>query len=277
MRSYLVALVVALFALSPAAIAAETPFKRFLVPLYTDPVRGTFGSLWEVTTWFQYSGTETFEMIPESAVCAVLCTGPGELVSGSTAPLPLMPVFANESGVLMHVPRSHAAEMTFGSRVRDASRDLESAGTEVPVVPEDDMTSSPLYLLNVPVGPNARATLRIYALPEYPSPEVEVRYFRMPRRTPGGNLDGIGIILLRNERVQLRTYPATRPYPANQAYLLHPSFAAIANFETLPEILGRESVWIEVVPVTEGLPIWAFVSVTNNTTQQVTLVTPMRK
>lgn len=40
-------------------------------------------------------------------------------------------------------------------------------------------------------------------------------------------------------------------------------------------LVGETSLWIEVVPITPGLRIWAFVSVTNNDTQQATLVTPV--
>lgn len=36
----------------------------------------------------------------------------------------------------------------------------------------------------------------------------------------------------------------------------------------------EDEIWIEVVPITPGLRIWAMLSVTNNETQQVTLITP---
>lgn len=44
----------------------------------------------------------------------------------------------------------------------------------------------------------------------------------------------------------------------------------------LPEIAAEDRVRIEIVPLTPGLRLWAFVSVTNNETQHVTVVTPGR-
>jgi hypothetical protein len=124
--------------------------------------------------------------------------------------------------------------------------------------------------MNIPIAPTMRLALRVYALPEFASPEVEVRYYSLDRVFfPGLGTENV---LLRTERLRLRTYPATY-----DLVLLHPSFGSIANIETFPELAGEKAIWIEVSPVTPGLPIWAFVSITNNTTQQVTLVTPNGK
>ena len=43
---------------------------------------------------------------------------------------------------------------------------------------------------------------------------------------------------------------------------------------SLPEMQGRDRIRIEVTPLTSGLRLWAFVSVTNNETQHVTVVAP---
>jgi hypothetical protein len=119
-------------------------------------------------------------------------------------------------------------------------------------------------LLNVPLAAKFRNMLRVYALPEIAHPEVEVRYYRMT--------DRLSLVAdpnpLRTERVRLRTYPAI------QGFLVHPSVAEIPGFESAPELSGQKALWIQVVPITPGLRIWAFVSITNNDTQQVTLVTP---
>jgi len=43
---------------------------------------------------------------------------------------------------------------------------------------------------------------------------------------------------------------------------------------SLFEIQGQDRVRIEVAPLTSGLRLWGFVSVTNNQTQHVTTVVP---
>ena len=67
---------------------------------------------------------------------------------------------------VVHVDSRYASQVTFDSRIRDRSRVADSAGTRVPVVPEDEFASTPVALLNVPLEALLRLTLRIYALPQ---------------------------------------------------------------------------------------------------------------
>jgi hypothetical protein len=54
----------------------------------------------------------------------------------------------------------------------------------------------------------------------------------------------------------------------------YPALAEIGNIEGLPELAGETTIWVEVAPIRPGLRIWALMSVTNNVTQQVTIITP---
>lgn len=99
-------------------------------------------------------------------------------------------------------------------------------------------------------------------------PEVEVRYYRQP--DPDRSRFDARVRLLRSERVRLRTRAASGQYQ------FYPALAEIGNIDTLPELAGVENIGIEVVPLTPGLRFWAMVSVTNNSTQEVTLVSPDR-
>jgi hypothetical protein len=55
-----------------------------------------------------------------------------------------------------------------------------------------------------------------------------------------------------------------------------PAYAAYAGFEEILQTPGIHppALRIEVEPLTPGSRFWAFVSITNNDTQRVTLVTP---
>jgi hypothetical protein len=255
------------FAWSVRAVAQSPEFVRVLIPLYTTPVPGAQGSLWDVETWFYYSGPEVVEIVPRPYICGILCEKPGGPVMSGVAAHPIQPVFPHPANVLMHIPRGSASMFSFESRFRDLSRETTSAGTEVPIVREDSFSSSPLYLLNVPLRDGFRVAIRLYALPEAAAPAVELRYFRMPVRTEGGGYSP-EVTLLGTEVIDLT------PTGPRGGFLLHPSFAFVGSIETRAAVAAEPAVWIEVRPMSAGLRIWALVSVTNNATQQVTLITP---
>ncbi|HEX6097620.1 MAG TPA: hypothetical protein VF432_14930 [Thermoanaerobaculia bacterium] len=255
-------------ALLPAALSAEpTPgYTRFLLPVYVSRTPGGYGSLWRSETWLRYSGTETARITPEPFCFAIECTLWGTLEPGeSSIPFQRLAGYP-ESAILVHVESNHASEVTFDTRVRDLSRSTRSAGTRIPVIREDHMSTGPVYLLNIPLEPAFRHTLRMYALPDVQEPEVEVRYFRQP--DPSGPRLDLNIHLLRVQRVALRTPPPI------EIWNLAPAFAEIGNIETFPELAGESTIWVEIVPLTAGMRTWGMISVTNNETQQVTIISP---
>jgi hypothetical protein len=134
-------------------------------------------------------------------------------------------------------------------RVREVSREEENAGTEIPIVRESDFRGADVALLNVPLHRKFRQTLRIYALGE-----------------GGGDVDvNIGGVR--------RTVTLTQGRD-----LFEPSYAEIADFPA-PPATGIRSIRVVVSPPSDVVigtfvPIWAFITVTNNETQQITAITP---
>jgi hypothetical protein len=247
--------------------AEPTPgFTRFLVPVYALDIPGAYGSRWLSETWVRYSGTETMNMAPLPYDCAFECPlgGPVE-PNWPSLRLHYLPGYP-ESAIVVHVETGHASEVTFDTRIRDISRATRSGGTQIPVIREDRMSTGPLYLLNVPIEPAFRNALRVYALPDVEQPEVEVRYFRQPN-VEGPGLD-LNIYLLRVERLTLRSRPST------EQFNVFPAVAEIGNIETFPELAGESTIWVEIVPLTPGMRAWGLISVTNNETQQVTIISP---
>jgi hypothetical protein len=268
MRTPLPLVLALIIAVCPLTLPAEPMpgYTRFLVPVYVNNTPGAYGSRWRSETWVRYSGTETMRMAPRPYDCAFECTLGGP-VQPSWPSLRLHHLTGYlESAILVHVESEHAEEVTFDTRIRDLSRATRSAGTQIPVIREDRMSTGPLYLLNIPMEPTFRHTLRVYALPDVEQPEVEVRYFRQPN--PNGPGLDLNIHLLRVERITLRVPPPLGTWQ------LAPSVAEIANIETFPELAGESTIWVEVVPLTPGMRAWALISVTNNETQQVTIISP---
>ena len=255
---------------SVSAAAQEAPaYTRFLLPIYTTTTPGAYGSLWQARTFIHYSGSEEASVVPRAFCYGVLCPTRGNVEPGLPAvPFQRLAGFP-ESAILVHVEAAYASSVTFNTRIRDLSRAADSGGTEVPAIREDEMSARAIYLLNVPVETRFRDMLRIYALPDVEAPEVDVRYYRQP--DPDGSSLDLNVHRLRTERVTLRRRVS------DDSLNLYPALAEIGNVELLPELRGEKAVWIEIVPVTAGLRLWALVSITNNETQQVTVVTPQRQ
>lgn len=257
--------------LSSAAPAAAEEYTRFLIPVAVRNLPGAFGSQWTSDTWFQYTGTGEAQMTPIPFCFGIQCPD-GITLEAGWPPFRFERTFQGEFAFLAHVDRASAGEMQFVSRIRDVSRSDVSAGTAVPVIREDAMAAGTLRLLNVPTDARFRNTLRVYALPDVPEAEVELRYYRLP--VFGGTELDYSIVLLRTERLRLHESSHNAFRRALGEPVLFPFIGQIAGFESFPELASAGAIWIEVVPITPGLRSWAMVSITNNETQQVTLVTP---
>lgn len=256
--------------LTTAAVAAQAQleYARYFVPFAPTAAElpGSHGSAWKTELWFAYSG-DTYSHIRPHPGCRFFECPDEMLVEPGRAPLPFlpMPLYAN-SGVILHVNRAHAHEFSFSLRVTDISRGAGSAGTEVPVVPEEDLSSGALNLIDVPLRHNYRVMLRVMGLPEVDDPVVEIRYYHRDDIDENGYDDTP--VLLRTDRIPLQRFGASGEF------WFQPAVARVAEVESFPEFAGSNALWIEVVPIAPNLKIWAFVSVTNNQTQQVTLVSP---
>ncbi|HET9866941.1 MAG TPA: hypothetical protein VFQ06_06590, partial [Nitrospira sp.] len=167
----------ALLSVSGMTLAADD--VRFLVPIVAHNVSGAFGSAWTADTWFHYRGTTDAEMTPRPFCFGIPCVDV-LLVEPGFAPMPLQRTFAGELALLIHVDREHAHDFQFVSRIRDVSRSDRWAGSAVPVIREDAMATDTVRLLNVPIDSSFRNVLRVYALPDVPQAEVELRHYRMP-------------------------------------------------------------------------------------------------
>lgn len=169
---------------------------------------------------------------------------------------------------LVHVRRDVAEHLSFTMRVRDLSRQSQTWGT-VPVVRSRELKQL-VQLVEIPMQERFRQTLRIFALPQKLTccTSARVRFYSIPSSN-----------LLHEMIVQLQLAPFSiggfeDGSPGSPDFPVQPEGATIDLLSTIPELAGNASVRIEVD--TPGLlrRLWAFVAVTNNETQHVTLVSP---
>ncbi len=256
--------------LSPIAYATTPPpYNRVLVPISVANVPGANGSLWTTELWAVNATAETAKVAALPCILAPLslCEPTFELLPERSTKIAPMGT-AENPGVLLLVPAGLALRTAFTLHVRDLNRQSESWGAEIPVVRERDFFTASAHLPNVPFGGEYRQTLRIYALLD----NAASARFRVKMYEVTGTRDDR---LLRDDVVTLFAPPSSPPN------MLNNPLAQIALTDMfLIEIGGVERVRISIEPMTDPLaltppvPYWAFVSITNNETQQVTTVTP---
>ena len=151
-------------------------------------------------------------------------------------------------------------QVSFSLRATDSITAPQSAGTEIPLPRPSDFHNAKIALAQIPVNSHSRSRLRLYGI------------------TNGtATVRAIGIT---SNQELFRTVVAldgvdTLPTPINPLApipaIRFPSYAEIA----LPDSYGGsdEAVRIEITPGGD-LKLWAFASVTDNVSQQFTIVSP---
>ncbi len=258
-------LAVILTGITTVATAATSPLVRILLPLYVgQPVPGAYGSLWQSQLVIHNGSMDrTFiiETCPPTEDCFVQSTSDQVLLPGETQtglpvryPTPANPV----AGAVLYLdvsgtPRDNADAVAFQLRVVDLSRSATAAGTEVPVLRERDFRSSTVHLMNVPTDARFRLALRLFEL-NLARADFAVRVF-----------DQATNALLSARRITTITPVLPQGFT--------PAFAEIDDVLSGTSSLPAQ-VRIEIEPLTAGIAFWSYVSITNNDSQQITLVTP---
>jgi hypothetical protein len=236
----------ALYYYDPTAPPDPSIFERILFPVLFNTA-GAHGSQWvseaavaNPQPWYveTYNDVVPFECIDYP--CGERLS-PGSFLAFTGAGYP--------QGVALIAPRAEAADLAFTLRIRDTSRTAEGFGTQVPVVRERDMfRGTDLTLLDIPIDPRYRTKLRMYV---FDSGEHDAQV----------TLDRAGGTQTFN--VPVRRTCTDRECHATPWYaeLDLPAGAVNEVGNVYVSIGGHES------------PAWAFASVTNNVTQQVTIVT----
>lgn len=229
--------------------ATAEDFERVLLPIVIDstatPVTGAFGSRWATEQWAANTTSQPADLYLTQPN-GILLVPPALFVHLPADSIALFNAYtpSNGAGTVARIPRWLGPNaIAFNSRVRDLSRASDTFGTELPVVHESDFRQR-TTLLNVPVGPNARTLLRVYSLTEKPA---------------------LATVRLRNALGQTFSQQIVSVSAAD--------FAHDASGYAVIELTAAEQRFAVDV-ISDGTPMWAMATVTNNSTQQVTVVSP---
>lgn len=259
------AVLLACLYLVPQAFASENPI-RILLPVFVNtPVEGAHGSRWRSDLALTNTSDMPLPVDPILNGCRITGCGIPEIAPGTTVFPQVMATTHTSPTAFLFVPESRVNDLVPKLRIRDESRSALSWGTEVPVVPETKAYAGRFQLVDVPVGVPFRTLIRVYGFAESEK-GVILRFFKL---NPGQHdpLDTEPDELLHEMPLALRPAPVQ---PDNE---LKPSYAQLM-IDQIPELAGAERLRVEIEPVTPGIRYWALASITNNVTQQVTLVSP---
>ncbi|HSY51058.1 MAG TPA: hypothetical protein VLC46_19795 [Thermoanaerobaculia bacterium] len=225
----------ALIYYDPAA-ADPAVFEPMLFPLsFQGP--GAFGSQWTTESFIHASTPAAFfrDALPCAGCSNSIQSDAKQLTNDS-----------NPWGHVLYAMRGTTGSLDLASRIRDTSRQGQTAGTEVPVVHGSDFRGQ-LRFLNVPVDSRYRVTLRLWAFSDspfavavdsIPAQQIPLSLTSIPGSTMKFGSADVTALLTRasGNPTSLMVIPTASP-------LLSP-------------------------------PIWGMLSITNNDTQQVTIISP---
>lgn len=248
-------------ALIPFVSTYATDTQQFLVPIYlSGPTKGAFDTRWVSELTILNTG-DTLATIENYGPCNLHPCLPG--VIPPRLSLPGVSIrFRNPSipGALLIINSEYVDQLEFQARVRDVSRAEYSLGTWLPVVHESEARRDSIVLLDVPLHGRYRSMLRIYSFDlDVLDRQVRVRVFGS--QTTGEPTD-LPDPLLAELTVMLRFATDNQPL-----------YAEVVNLASVLGTIEHDRVWLEITPYGE-LGVWGMVSVTNNATQEVTMVLP---
>ncbi|HEU4521411.1 MAG TPA: IPT/TIG domain-containing protein [Thermoanaerobaculia bacterium] len=247
---------------------AEPGYTSLLLPVYLDgTVAGDRGSLWKTEFWIRNNSTKDVQLAPWDCPAGQVCPAvvpltrtlrPGENLRN--LPAFFLPPSSNV-GRMLYVTRTDAQAVATSLRVWDTSRDMLDAGAEIPVIREEEMLTTLASLMSIPLNQNFRLQLRVYDVAQKES-VFRVRIFAQEEGVIAG-------------AVPLREFDLTATATEEGSYRVRPAYAEYTDFAGLLDLdIPLSRIRIEVEPRTAGSLFWAFVSITNNETQRLTIVTP---
>lgn len=248
-----------------ATAASAQPSVRVLIPVaIEDHVIGAYGSDWETDFVVTNTGGKAAALAGVRSGCVVVCEGYfASVAPGATVHARPFPVAPNSAGHFILVEPDAIQNLHMALRVHDTSRALQTWGTVIPVVREDEAFVHPFELLDVPADARSfRSLLRIYGFSHDVPMSVTVRVFRSstsgaaPQDVPSDDL------------VTEKTFTLS-----TSVYTQRPVYAEWM-LDGFDRQVAADRVRVEIVPNSSTTPVWAFISVTNNETQHVTVIAP---
>ena len=229
----------------PAAAPDPFLFERVLFPIKYEG-NGAYGSQWTTDNrvGVSWMAPPLFVELwrPPCSTCPLRLDNKA---ATSRVPEHSLDKGNSASGSLLYAFRGTTNALRTSSRIRDLSRQAESAGTEISVVFEKDFNRI-IDLLDIPTDSRFRATLRVWSDDATSSPNAVVY-----------NAKGSATVPLKFAPSSVDALP----------------FASADLTPYLAPLAAGASANVQIT-TSAGAGVWAMVSITNNETQEVTIISP---
>lgn len=234
---------------------AYANWERVLIPVAVKNLAGNFGSLWSTDIAVYNASNAQIHIedcIPEA--CSVPPTQNPPLGTGTTRYLNYQYLF-DAPAAIVWVPKAEVGGLHFSARFRDILRQEQTFGSELPIVRESEIGTGPLHILDIPTDRRFRVNLRVYDLDARRNNNISVR-----------------VISMNGEESLSLSAPVAMHISEEQESELY-GYAQV-SLDSLIATSRFPAVRIEVSASDPATRLWGFVSVTNNDTQQTTIVSP---
>lgn len=249
---------------APMTSAQAVVTEKLLLPISPGRVPGAQGSEWVTDLALTNMSDTTVSVDYGELYCPGLCV-PVPVPPHST--IVAVDVLASSAvrGSFAVTEVGRTADLALTLRSRDLSRQSETWGTVIPVVSKNDLFSRRFGLVDVPIEPQFRAMLRIYDFNAETAANVRVRVYKLNPLQPGNQQP-------ENDTPLLDLVPTFATPSPGEETLFPASFEFPLWLQPALSDAGR--VRVQIDPLDDTGDYWAFVSVTHNDSQHVTVITP---
>jgi hypothetical protein len=232
-------------------LVASAGAETILIPVYLPrPTPGRNGALWQSTLTIENNADEGWPHVAPSG-----CNTSAEIVISAHS-ITQNPVCPYGLAMQLVLPDELSDRVSFHLVLRDRNSVCQPAGTAIPVVREADLLRGRSVLLNVP-GHHSRHAIRFFNLSDTSPLEFRLRIRLFEDRDDSEPLFETSL-----------TVPPSLGWSGYGA-----SYRVLDAGSGLTDI-SYGSLWMELVPTSPDVPYWWFASVTDDTTNAVTIVAP---
>lgn len=248
-------------------IAQEVVTERVLLPVGPSRVLGAHGSDWRTHALITNTGNTPAQVngALDPSCHLPICAPPPPLPPQASFVMVEGAPDCGGRGAFLYVEAARARDIAITLRSRDHSRALETWGTTVPVVYPSALFSQAIGITDIPVEAQFRATLRVLDVNSAATNPVRIRVYGIS--LPSRQQDARADTLLAEETV-------TPTSPGRTS--LCPAFAELA-LPRLPFGNPYHALRVEVTPTQADREYWAYVSVIDNVTQHLTILSPTQQ
>ena len=238
------------------AFAQNLPNDIVLVPINPGVVSGANGAQWTTTLWafnlndqpigLNCTDVSTCQLIDRSVTVPV----PGP--AGAAHPGFFIRAQVLEPTTATLAPAADTPWLEL--RTVDSRTAPHSAGTHIPLPHRKDFTSNVAFP-QIPLNGHSRLKLRVYGFEDFPA---VLNIWELEPKDASGALQ-LGTIHTQNQPVSLTGSVAGSV----------PSYAEV----DLPDNLPASGLFVEITAPDLSKPMWGFVTITDNVSQEVTIAT----